>query len=510
MLTLALNAAAREAVADPIDDLVSAFERELPRLARRDRVPGAAAAVVHRGELVWAGHTGVVDRESKVAVGPDTVFQVASLSKPVTALGVMLLVEEGRLDLDRPVWDYIDDWRPPLSVHDASGVTARRLLSHRAGVSVHGYPGHAADRPLPSLLESLDGQSGGAGPAALVVDPGSAVLYSSGGYEILELLIERIAGEPFARFMERRVLHPLGMNESSFEPLPEPATGERTLATGHGWWGSALPAYRFREQAASGLHSTAGDVARFLAVLSDAEAQRAVGVSPATLATMLEAPPGGSFTLGFALDAAAARDEAGVVVPGPRLVWHSGSNRGFRAILAAAPASGDAFVVLTNSDRGLAMTDDLMCDWGRWLTGIETATCWVERKRRGTMVLVAGLAGLGAVMDGAAFVRRLRRRRAARDAQAVAAAGAAILVDRHSWASQVRLALAVLLLAGWWIYWYTDRFALWREGIEHFVPVSSQPPTFVWLTVVVTAWCLLGVARFAATARSAAASEARS
>ena len=108
----------------------------------------------------------------------------------------------------------------------------------------------------------------------------------------------------------------------------------------------------------------------------------------------------------------------GVVVPGPRLVWHNGSNRGFRAILAAAPDSGDAFVVLTNSDRGLAMTDDLMCAWGRWLTGLETATCWVERKRRGTMVLVAGLAGLGVAMDGAAFARRLRRRRAMRAAPA--------------------------------------------------------------------------------------------
>ena len=235
MLTLALTAAAREAVANPAeeradamagnsmrarapgpltDELVSTFARELPRLALRDRVPGAAAALVHRGELVWEGQTGVVDRESKAAVGADTVFQVASLSKPVTALGVMLLVEEGRLDLDRPVWDYIDDWRPRRSGRsqrsvDATGVTARRLLSHRAGVCVHGYPGHAPDRPLPTLLESLDGQSGGAGPATLVVDPGSAVLYSSGGYEILEILIERIAGEPFATFMERSVLRPL-------------------------------------------------------------------------------------------------------------------------------------------------------------------------------------------------------------------------------------------------------------------------------------------------------------
>ena len=81
-------------------------------------MPGAAAAIVHGGELVWEGAAGAADRGSGAAVGRDTVFQVASLSKPVTALGVMLLVEEGRLDLDRPIWDYVDGWRLPPSAHD--------------------------------------------------------------------------------------------------------------------------------------------------------------------------------------------------------------------------------------------------------------------------------------------------------------------------------------------------------------------------------------------------------
>ena len=487
------NAAMRPAEDSPAGTIADTFAYELPRLARRDRVPGASAALVHGGELVWEGAAGVVDRASGAAVTATTVFQVASLSKPVTALGVMLLAEEGRLDLDRPVWDYIDDWRPPASAHDASAVTARRLLSHRAGVGVHGYPGHPPDRPLPTLLEALDGDSAGAGAATLVAEPGSAALYSSGGYAILQLLIERVSGEPFASFIERRVLRPLGMNASSFETAPEGA-----LATGHGWWGDALPAYHFREQAASGLLSTAGDVARFLALWSDPAAQRAVGVSPATLAAMREPGEGGGFTPGFALDAAAVRAEGGVAVPGPRLVWHSGSNRGFRAVLGMAPESGDAFVVLTNSDRGQAMTDDLSCAWGQWLTGLETASCWVERKRRGTMVAVAGLFGLGAVMDGAAFARRQRQRRAAREA------GIVLAGVRHPGATRLRLAFALLFLAGWWAYWYTDLFARWREGIEHFVPVSSQPPTFFWLTVVVTAWCLLGVVRFVASTRTPA------
>jgi CubicO group peptidase (beta-lactamase class C family) len=483
----------------PVTELTASFERDLDRWARRDRVPAAAAAIVHDGELVWEGAAGTADRESRAGAGSDTVFQVASLSKPVTALGVMLLAEEGRLDLDRPIWDYVRGWRLPPSEHDAGRVTARLLLGHRAGVGVHGYPGYEPDRPLPTLLGSLDGDNGGAGAATLVAEPGTTTLYSSGGYAILQLAIEQITGEPFAGYMQRRVLDPLAMTHSSFEPPIEVES-----ASGHGWWGDRLPAYRFREQAASGLYATAGDVARFLAVLSSPSAQRAVGVSATTIETMLEPATGGSFALGFAVDASAARTAGGAIAPGPRIVWHNGSNRGFRAVLAAAPDSGDAFVVLTNSDRGLALTDDLFCEWGLWLTGLESATCWVERKRRGTLVAVAGLAALGTLMDGAAFARR----RSVRRARAAAAAGGrrAWAEDaRHrppprassAWASHVRLTISIALLLGWWIYWYTDRVALHREGIAHFVPVSSQPPTFFWLTAVVTAWCLLGVARWA-------------
>jgi hypothetical protein len=214
-----------------------------------------------------------------------------------------------------------------------------------------------------------------------------------------------------------------------------------------------------------------------------------VGISADALATMLEAAPGGAFALGFAVDPSATRSASGEIGPGARIVWHNGSNRGFRAVLGAAPDSGDGFVALTNSDRGLALTDDLFCEWGIWLTGLESAHCWVERKRRGTLAAVASLAGLGVVLDGAAFARRWRRR-------ASSGSGASPL-ERHRWAGGLRLAISLALVVGWWGYWYSDRLAVHREGIEHFVPVSAQPPTFFWLTAVVSAWCLLGVARFA-------------
>jgi hypothetical protein len=101
--------------------------------------------------------------------------------------------------------------------------------------------------------------------------------------------------------------------------------------------------------------------------------------------------------------------------------------------------------------------------------------------------------GLGALMEGAAFARRRSVRRAP--------AGGATRTEPHPWAGRVRLAISIAFLLGWWIFWYTDQIAVHREGIEHFVPVSSQPPTFFWLTAVVTVWCVLGVARWAEARR---------
>jgi CubicO group peptidase (beta-lactamase class C family) len=473
--------------------LERAFERRLEALRRRDRVPGAAAALLHDGELVWEHAVGVADRASGVAVAADTRFQVASLSKPVTALGVLLLAADGAIDLDRPVWDSIRSWRPPASPYDWSGVTPRRLLSHRAGTGLHGYPGFPPERRLPTILESLDGETAGAGRVVLVTRPGESVRYSSGGYTLLQLLIEEVTGEPFAAYMDRRVLRPLGMTRSSFAP------GEPTrLATGYSWWGRPLPAYRFREQAASGLLATAGDVARFLAVLSSPRAQEAVGIDRATIDTMLEPIAGGGYVLGFAIEPLPrVAGEAGRQGETLRVVSHTGANRGFRSILAASPERGDGFVVLTNSDRGMAMTTDLLCLWGRSTTRLELASCWAERKRRGTLLAVAGLIGLGLVMDGSAFARRHWRRR-------VEARPRWARAEPHAWAHWARLGTSLALLLGWWIFWYTDVVAVRREGIEHFVFASSMPPTFFWLTVVLTAWCLLGVARWLAALRARA------
>lgn len=452
------------------EELVEGLRSEVQTALRRYRVPGASVALLHHGRVVWEEGFGVEVRGGR-KVSTRTAFQVASLSKPVTAVAVLLLAEEGRLELDRPVWDYLS-WRPPASRFDPRGVTARRLLGHRGGINIHGYPGFSPGEPLPSLREVLDGASGGAGQVRIETAPGAAAQYSSGGYALLQLLIEDITGEPFPRFMERRILRPLGMTDSGFEP-----SSARRMAAGHGWWGKPLPAYRFRAQGSSGLLATAGDLARFLRVLSEPEVQGRLGILGESVESMLLPPEqeASPFGLGFALE----------TVPGARLVTHTGANRGWRSVLGAAPDEASGIAVLTNSDRGMPMTSDVVCRWGRMVADLEMASCWVERKSRGTLVAVAGLLGLGLVIDSWVFVRR-----------EVTGASRWSLAHAHPWLLRVRLSLSLLVLALWWLFWYTDTVVIAREGIENFVPVSSLPPTFSWLTLVLTLWCLLGVVRW--------------
>ena len=222
--------------------------------------PGLAVALVHHGRLVWAAGYGVADRTTGQPVTATTRFQAASLSKPVTAWGVLRLVESGRIGLDEPIVGRLRRWRLPPSPFDADGITVRRLLSHTAGLSVHGYVGQRADRPPPSIVASLSGETGDGFPVELLEAPGHRWLYSGGGYSLAQLLVEQLTGRPFTDYMQAEVLEPLGMTASSFH-------WSRTAATArpHDAHGRQIGDFAFAEQAAAGLVTTAPDLARFLA-----------------------------------------------------------------------------------------------------------------------------------------------------------------------------------------------------------------------------------------------------
>jgi CubicO group peptidase (beta-lactamase class C family) len=332
---------------------VASFGRALddvvPDALRRHGVPGASVAVVRSGRVEWARGYGVADAARRTPVTASTLFQVASVSKPVAAMGALRLVEQRRLGLDRP----LTVWRFPPTEHDPRAVTLRRLLSHTAGVSVHGYPGHDSARALPSTTASLAGDSAGAGAVRLEDDPGAGYWYSGGGYTIAQLAIERAAGEPFAAWMRRAVLRPLGMRSSSFDQ----ATADGALtARGHDFAGRTMGVLRYAEQAAAGLYATAPDMARFVAALMPGPHGEPPGrgvVTAATIRAMTTPAPAtrGRYGLGFRLRTLA--DDV-------RMVSHDGANHGWRALIAAFPERGWGIAVLTNGDNGEAVVDPVM------------------------------------------------------------------------------------------------------------------------------------------------------
>jgi CubicO group peptidase (beta-lactamase class C family) len=180
-------------------------QSSLSERLRRYQVPGISMAFIDSGHVSWLAVHGQRERNGE-PINPQTVFQAASISKPVAATLALLVVGSGDLRLNTPVNAQLHSWQLPASDQlQPTGVTLRRLLSHRAGINVHEFPGYAADAPLPDEIQILDGQApANSPPVRLLLQPGSAYRYSGGGYQIAQLLIEDAVGKPFGQVAQER------------------------------------------------------------------------------------------------------------------------------------------------------------------------------------------------------------------------------------------------------------------------------------------------------------------
>jgi CubicO group peptidase (beta-lactamase class C family) len=316
-------------------------------------VPGVSVAVVDDGRVAWAKGYGVEEAGTDRPVTAETLFQAASISKPVAALGALLLIERGELGLDDDVNRHLRSWRVPDS--DAAAgqpVTLRRLLTHSAGLTVHGFGGYASSRPVPTAVEVLTG-SGPANSDAVVIDlePGTEWRYSGGGYTVMQLLLEDVTGQPFPDLMRDLVLEPLGMRLSTYrQPLP---LGLRAhAATGHRSTGQPVPGryHTYPEMAAAGLWTNPSDLARYVLAVQAARSGRPGSALPRAWVDSMLTPGVGGWGLGPAL--------AG---EGETLRFqHGGSNAGFRATLIGYADRGQGVVVMTNSDSGYRLAQEIV------------------------------------------------------------------------------------------------------------------------------------------------------
>ncbi len=334
---------------------IEAVERraEIASLMARLGVPGASVAVVRGGELDWARGYGVAAAGEAQPVTPETLFQAASVSKPVAAAAALRLAEEGKLALDGEVNDALDGW---TLRHCGSGepqaVTLRQLLSHTAGVTVHGFTGYAAGERVPSLAAVLEGSApANSEPICVDLEPGTAFRYSGGGYCVVQRLIEAATGEPFPAAMRGLVLEPLAMTSSTFEqPLPASLAGR--AASGHRSGRRPVPGrwHTYPEMAAAGLWTTPTDLARFVLGLRAAAAGAGRALLRRETVEAMWAAQADGMGLGWFLEGEGA----------DLRILHGGSNEGFRCLLVAYPYRGDGAVVMTNSDTGGPLAEAIL------------------------------------------------------------------------------------------------------------------------------------------------------
>ncbi|WP_088312393.1 serine hydrolase domain-containing protein [Bacillus cereus] len=250
-----------------IEDFKKKLDEQVPKWQENYEVPGVAIGIVHEGRIAYTLNYGYVDKKAKKAVSDDTLFQAGSISKNLTAWGILHLVDEGRLLLDDPVGKYLTKWKLPNSEFNNNEVTIRRLLSHTAGLSAHkGYLGVAPGKHLDSIQQSLSGKGWLNEAVEVTNKPGSETIYSGGGYTILQLVIEEVTGIPFDRYMEEQIMKPLGMKSSSFLQRPE----NHNLSKAYGYFGEELPSYQFTEQAAAGLKTNVIDMMTLILASMDA------------------------------------------------------------------------------------------------------------------------------------------------------------------------------------------------------------------------------------------------
>jgi CubicO group peptidase (beta-lactamase class C family) len=338
-----------------IDDAKHPLALDIRGLMKIYNEPALSIAVIDDYRIVWTKAYGVVGADDPAPVNDNTLFQAGSISKPVAATAMLELVESGKLSLDENVNTYLKTWKLPENefTKDAK-VTLRRLASHSAGTTVHGFPGYDIDAALPTIAQILDGTPPANTVAVRVnLDPGTKMRYSGGGITIEQLVMTDVTGEAFPELLRKSVFDKLDMHDSTFEqPLPP----DRAAYTAHGTYASGKPVHGrwhiYPEMAAAGLWTTPTDLAKFAIETALAEEGKSAKVlSTSMTRERLMAQPGtdNGVGLGFFLTART-----------PGEFGHDGADEGFQASLVMNAKTGKGVVVMTNSDNGMLVAWELI------------------------------------------------------------------------------------------------------------------------------------------------------
>lgn len=322
----------------------------VPELLKQFNVPGISVAVIKDFEIEWAQSWGVTDAQTGEPVTVETMFQAASISKPVAAMASLKAVQDGLFKLDQDVNTILKSWKIPQSNFSTDFlVTPRMLMSHTSGMDDgFGFPGYHPDAAQPTTVQILDGLTpSNTGAVRLGRAPLTGFKYSGGAVMIQELALEDAIGTPFPQIMNEWVLNPLGMINSTYEQ-PLPLYREKQAAHAHDRNGRCLDAYWYvyPEHAAAGLWTTPTDLAKFVIEVQKSLAGQSNRIlSQLTTQEMITPVGVGPYAVGFVIE----KQGQG---------WyfsHGGSNCGFQCNLIAHRAKGYGMVLMTNGDNGGAL-----------------------------------------------------------------------------------------------------------------------------------------------------------
>jgi CubicO group peptidase (beta-lactamase class C family)/D-alanyl-D-alanine dipeptidase len=328
-------------------EAVRALEPFIARQVADKELPALSIALVDDQTVVWAKGFGYAKPGGKVPATADTVYRVGSVSKLFTDIAVMQLVEQGKLNLDAPITDYLPGFKPRNPFDKP--ITLRHLMAHRSGLVREPPVGNyfdPTDPPLARTVASLN-------QTELVYEPGSRIKYSNAAIATVGYLLEKTLKEPFADYVHRRVLEPLGLHKSAFEPKPA-LTKDLAVATMWTYHGRQFtaPTFELGMAPAGSMYSTVNDLARFLSVLfAGGKGANGPILKPATLALM------------FAPQFAKAEEKTGFGIgfhitefDGRQRIGHGGAIYGFATELAALPGDKLGVVVVASKDGANAVT----------------------------------------------------------------------------------------------------------------------------------------------------------
>jgi CubicO group peptidase (beta-lactamase class C family) len=312
------------------------------------QVNAVSIAVIKDYKVEWVKAYGYADVSEKKLATTQTLFQAASISKSINSLGVLKLVEEGKLSLDADINDYLKEWKFPYdSISKGKKISLAKLLSHQAGLSTSGFAGYERGKDIPTTIQILDGlKPANSQPVRSIFEPDLKFQYSGGGITISQLILENVTGEKYEDYMMKNILTPLGMNNSSYNQPPAKER-ENILATAYNAYSKEVKGkfHIYPEKAAAGLWTNPTDLAKYiidtqLSLVGKSNKIVSKEMSIKRLDNKL-----GVFTMDF---------------EGVKYFTHSGGNEGFRCNYIGSFENGDGIVIMTNDGSG-RIIDDITC-----------------------------------------------------------------------------------------------------------------------------------------------------